>query len=494
VGKFFSIFLITSIFQVAIYAQSIHTKQCENLQKIIQESNTLYKDFNDSENAKVLLQNSKFGRILYSKPECLDTNKYIEYLNKYCFYLSLDTHRQNTRFIEKFIEKYPQNAKAYLYLGNIYKNISQKPRMVQYREKAINMYESYVALCKKQKKQIEQNVLEFLKNGGLQKTKETWGKYLNPENSIPTNKFKAFYINTTAPKNIIASEIVDMISVNYPYKKFHNIDSKDFGAYWVGNFTFAKDTKMQMNISQSWAKTRIIIDNLIVYEGRGNAEIPFNFKRGTHKIEVEYINNWHTTKFSIVIMPFQKLYTFDELKKLRQKHVINIWYIGIHESRKKDHSVDISLKKSDKQLVLLLQSYQTTIWNIHNPFKNKIDAIIIGRSKPGSKVVADVAKKSIYYANFSFGSDDLYPECSCHSGHFHCEGGSIVNTNRRLFPLFNQKIDGFSGKYGVKDILVPNTVLDDKKYKEIHQKIENIQEQRQKCLEKTNQDFNQIFK
>jgi hypothetical protein len=193
-------------------------------------------------------------------------------------------------------------------------------------------------------------------------------------------------------------------------------------------------------------------------------------------------------------MPFQKLYTFDELKKLRQKHVINIWYIGIHESRKKDHSVDISLKKSDKQLVLLLQSYQTTIWNIHNPFKNKIDAIIIGRSKPGSKVVADVAKKSIYYANFSFGSDDLYPECSCHSGHFHCEGGSIVNTNRRLFPLFNQKIDGFSGKYGVKDILVPNTVLDDKKYKEIHQKIENIQEQRQKCLEKTNQDFNQIFK
>ena len=499
-GKIISMFISIIVLQITLHAENIsdyNLKLCKRITKLSKESKSLYNDFNDTKSALILLQNSQFKNIAYyKKPECLNRDDYIKYINQYSLYLSESiNYYPAQRFLENIIKKYPDNPPTYLYLGNIYKKIFTKRRIVKYRQKAIEMYTKYVELSKVKNLPIKKEVSEFLKNGGLEKVNETWGKYLNPTNTAPINKFKAFYINTNKPKKIIASEIVDNISVNYPYNEFHNIDSKDFGAYWVGDFIFKKDTKMQINISQSWAKTRVIIDNLIVYQGDNNAQIPFVFKKGKHKIEVEYINNWHTTDFSVVIMPYHKRYNLKELKtKLSLGKDINVWYAGIYESSSKDHSVEVNLKKSDKPVVILLQSYETTKWKINNKFNDKISAIIVGESKPGSQVIANIPKSLIYFSNFKLGYSELYPKCSCYASIFHCEGGSIIDTNRRILSILDKKADGFSGKYSTKSITLPNIILDAKKYSELNLKLDEINKKRKECSEKIDSNFNSIFK
>lgn len=493
--KVLSTLILPIVFQASVYAQNLNNRQCERVETIAKEAEVLYTQFKDTTSALTLMQNSEFGRMLHAKPDCFETDRYLAHLNRYSFYLSQSEGRQNVRFLEGLISRYPENAPSYLYLGHIYKEMSQNPRMPQFRQKAVEAYETYTALCKKNGLPVDPDAAEFLKNGGLQRAEETWGKYLNPKNDVPANRFKAFYINTNDPKNVIASETVEMISVNYPYNKFHDIDSQDFGAYWVGNYTFNQETGMQINISQSWAKTRVIIDGLIIYEGGNNAEIPFTFKKGTHKIEVEFMNNWHTTDFSVVIMPAQKRYKQDELQQaLKLGGDFDVWYVGIYESRQKDHSVDLVLKKSHKPVVLLLQSYETTIWKIKNPFKTEIAAVIVGRSKPGSKVLGEVPEAAVYYADWRLGSHDLHPKCSCHTPQFHCEGGNVLNTNKSIEPLLHQRINGFNGQYGVTEMVVPEIVLDAQKYAEITGKIEEIERQREECSKKTDPNFNQIFK
>lgn len=490
-----ALLVIIFTLQPVVFAQSIKSELCERVKKISIEAEVLYSDFDDSTSAIALMQNTQFRRALHSKPECFKNDQYLIYINQYSLYLSKTNKHRYINILEKFLSRFPENTLMYLYLGNMYKEIFQGQKRAQYRFKAISSYEKYIELSKNNKTIIDKGALEFLKNGGLVKVESTWGKYLNPNDVIPENRFKTFYINTNIPKKIIASEIVDSVSVNYSYKDFHGINSKDFGAYWVGNFTFTKNTTLQLNISQSWAKTRVIIDNLIVYEGGNNAEIPFNFVKGTHKIEVEYMNNWHTTSFSMGINPFQKLYKYNELKQnLKLSDDINVWYVGIYESQKKDHGVDLVLKKSQKPIVLLLQSHETTIWNITNPFKNTINAIIVGRSKPGSKVVGDLEEESIFYISSKLGNHRIYPKCNCLPPRFHCEGGNVINTNKRIATMLNKRINGFNGVYGGKEMVIPEIILDDKKYDEIEKKINDIEVERKECSKKTDPNFDQVFK
>lgn len=128
-------------------------------------------------------------------------------------------------------------------------------------------------------------------------TTKTWGDDLNPRNEMPLNSFKAFYINTNNRKRVIATSHVKQVAIKYSYKDLHNIDSKDFGAYWVGLFEFTEDQELQFNVHLSWASTRIIVDGFVVYEGGSKGKIPYLFTEGKHKIEIEYTNNWHTTNF-----------------------------------------------------------------------------------------------------------------------------------------------------------------------------------------------------
>lgn len=331
------------------------------------------------------------------------------------------------------------------------------------------------------------------------KAESTWGKYLNPKNKIPTNKFKAFYINTNKPKELIASEIVDKVSINYAWDKFHAIKSEDFGGYWVGNFTYEKESPIEISVSQSWSKTRVIIDGIVIYEGGSNTKVPYTFKKGKHKIEVEYVNNWHTTGFMVTMQPKTKTYNQQELKAALSKHTSKnseVMFAGVYESSEKDQSIELILAKHKKPIVLVLSSYDAVNWKIKNTKNVKIEAIIYSAYKPGVEVKGDFSKSlPILAYTGRVGSYDIKKRCSCINGgaNFHCEGSSAEETISRVESLTGKKMVGFSGKYSTDALLVPNVLITDKKKKEFKNDNLKIEQQRTECGKKSNPEFEKMF-
>lgn len=125
------------------------------------------------------------------------------------------------------------------------------------------------------------------------------GIQFNPGNDIPENAFRAYYFNVNQPTAPIDTEIVQAISVNYHADQFHHIPPKNFMGYWIGRFVFKKNTKLLLTLSQHHAVSRISIDGRKIYEGSGNPNQLVEFRKGSHRIEVEYLNHGHVTDFRI---------------------------------------------------------------------------------------------------------------------------------------------------------------------------------------------------
>lgn len=323
----------------------------------------------------------------------------------------------------------------------------------------------------------------------------TWGEYLNVNKEIPTNAFHAFYFDAAHPKEVVASEKVKEISVNYPYKEFHGIDSSRFGGYWVGDFVYEKEKKEVFYVSQSQSKLRLIVDGYVLYEGSNSEEIPYLFTKGKHRIEVEHLNHWHTTRMNVKIGEYFKKYTLEELKDqfsyLKQKD-FTIWYTGIYESRNIDSSVEITLKESEKPVVLIFQSYRATNWKINNPHHTKIEVVILNSYSPIAMVEGIDKKTPLYYTKRSLGYGyQLTRKCSCTSGHFHCSGS--VFKDRSISALFNKKIDGFSGVYGTKGLTIPQKRMEESVYNMIEKNEKEIKEKRKVCSKNRDIDFKKLF-
>lgn len=332
------------------------------------------------------------------------------------------------------------------------------------------------------------------------KAKSTWGKTLNPKNKIPKNKFQAFYINTNKPKEVIASETVAKARINYNGNDFHGIKSEDFGAYWVGIFDFKTTQKMQIQVSQSWSKTRIIVDGMVIYEDGHNLKgLEHTFIKGKHKIEVEYINNWHTTSFMLSILKKQKLYSRNELKqalkKLSSKNS-KLYVVGTYESSKKDQSIRLNIAKSKSPIVLVLSNNDVVDWVIKNPHKVKIEAIIISSRKVGVEVHESGLKADqiIRLKDPIRTTYKLDKTCNCHGGaNFHCEGQDGLDTLKNIERAMGQKVDGFSGKYRSSDFMVPSKLIDAKMIKQLGlEKTKNDYLQKS-CQKKKDPSFEKMF-
>lgn len=327
--------------------------------------------------------------------------------------------------------------------------------------------------------------------------KTTWGKQLNPKNKVPKNKFKAFYINTKYPNKIVASEYTDKVSINYPYNKFHGIDSQDFGGYWVGDFTYDKETIQEISIAQSWSKTRIIIDGTVIYEGGNNTKMPYTFSKGKHRIEIEYINNWHTTGFMVTIKSKEKVHTIKEVKQIladKSSKKSKVLHVGVYESRKKDQSIDLLLEKQDDPVVLLLSSYESVEWVIQNPHKVKIEAIIYSSHRPGVEIKGEIPKDIpiIAYAK-RFGTYSTEKKCSCHGAIFHCSGSNGLEMIETIESLTDKKVLGFSGQYGTKSLMVPEVMITDQWKAEQKEAAIEIESQRKACQKEINPSFEKLF-
>lgn len=165
-----------------------------------------------------------------------------------------------------------------------------------------------------------------------------WGAHFNPAGLVPEKGFLAFYFDRSNPTQLVQPVAVNNIDVSYKGSDFRGIYSRNFGAYWVGMITTNKAETIEIKADKGWNEFRVIIDGSVVQEhSRGSGptlvkqvtvqhrmhrdpdeevrvlQEPANkvypktregnplvtLSPGDHLIEVELLNNWHTTDFSV---------------------------------------------------------------------------------------------------------------------------------------------------------------------------------------------------
>lgn len=329
------------------------------------------------------------------------------------------------------------------------------------------------------------------------KAELTWGKYLNTSGEAPLDAFLAVYINTDNPTEVIAREVVRDIAINYAWDKFHGIRSENFGAYWVGRIKTETATFRQIAISQSHAKTRLTINGLVIYEGHDNKELIHEFEPGEHLIEVEYINNWHTTGFKLTLsedLPRVPPSVIASLLSKEEKRGASLHFAALYESDSRDSSVVLNIQKSRQPIVLMLSSYNPVKWLVINPHQVEIRAVIFGSHNPGSEVTG-IERDETRLLQFKgyVGSYDTTPRCSCLGSHFHCEGSHLLNTKQQVESVVGMPLTGFSGSYSAPSLLVPELLLTPARLQEITASVQDVEIQRASCRRKISPDFETFF-
>lgn len=440
---------------------------------------------------KININSEKIGLWLQKKNSVLTKKKPLITMDNVIIWKSPTPRVRSLSIIAKYGHKMVQRS------------YRKKEQTSTLREDAIGAIEiEYVLDDESYKNHIKTRVLTPTRNSRNPtqkrfpyKAKTTWGRYLNPKDSIPKNSFKAFYINTNNPKKVIASETVKQASVNYVSSRFHKIKSEDFGAYWVGKFTYEKEMTMHFIISQGWSKTRIIVDGMVIYEGEHEGNVDFTFKKGTHKIEVEYINNWHTTDFLLSIKAKIKQYSIEDAKKLiHQYPKAKMMYAGAYESKNKDQTITLQLAKSKDPILLVLGSARSINWIIKNPHNVKIAGIIYNANNRGGDIKGEFPEKTkvlAVKAHFSYYT--LESSCSCHGMTFHCENQAGLKTITNLEYLFGKKVFGWSAKYSAATLLVPSQLITSTRRTKLAEEEALLTKQQTTCNKKSHPDFERIF-
>ncbi len=237
-----------------------------------------------------------------------------------------------------------------------------------------------------------------------------------------------------------------------------------------------------IEVSLGRAEARIIIDGNVIYSGEEQPVIPYTFEKGRHKIEVEYINNWHTTDFFVSICPKEKIHSSDEVKEILSKHLSDntkIWYVGVYESNHKDHVTEVVLQKSANPVILILTSSGAVNWKISNPHKVKVKSIVYSSGYLGTSVdrsnisTTEVIRMNELYFTHSFSPEyHFVPD-----GTLYYEDMGIKGAIDSVKKITDKPLDGFSGIYSTSSVKVPEVILNKNKYSEINKIYEKIEKE-----------------
>ena len=104
------------------------------------------------------------------------------------------------------------------------------------------------------------------------------------------------------PNRLVAIEKVPAIDIHFAYNALHGIPSQDFAACWIGTLTIREAATYEFTPDLSWASARILLNRHRIFEGSNQKEtVPVWLEPGDYTLEVEYLNNWHTTNFAVHI-------------------------------------------------------------------------------------------------------------------------------------------------------------------------------------------------
>jgi len=317
-----------------------------------------------------------------------------------------------------------------------------------------------------------------------------------PVSSIPKNSYQAFYFNTRQPNTVVAKAIVPQVAISYDLDNegAFKIMSEDFGGYWVGNIDIAADGNYEVSTAEGWSESRVIIDGREVKTQKDESILVY-FKKGTYKVEAEFVNNWHTTGFAMNILPQNMQYSAAELKeKLSSYKNAENWYVGVYETGNFNRRLSVNTSKMSEDSILFLNSYSQLNWVLTtNKF---IKAIVVSSYEPGTIVSGVPSGVPVFYAKFdSLASEySLDENCDSYKGFSFSacsEIDQLTKIDSSLFELTGRKADTFTGAYSPTSLTAPGKVISEAVRKNILKSYSDAKEEA--TLESESQSILNIF-
>lgn len=296
----------------------------------------------------------------------------------------------------------------------------------------------------------------------------SWQKhFVKKESEIPVNKFRAYYFDERTAGIVRHTEIVDRPAANFVKNPFHGIPGDNFGGYWIGYFDFKERTSMTITTYQSHAESRIFIDGKNPPEGRKHQNsFSYIFEKGRHKIEAQHVSNYFSVSFLVNMIENPKILDAASLTaELGDTRNQRIWYCGAYESDNFDMSVDAKLEASENPVILFFGSYQPIIWKIANPHNTKIRAIVLS-SHPQSSVENVPENIPVLYYDKLPAVYELIGKSSSSE-----PGRTFKSLAYAIQDITGQKPVGFSGKYGMTTVTVPEVILGEEQYSQFGMRL-----------------------
>ncbi len=320
-----------------------------------------------------------------------------------------------------------------------------------------------------------------------------WGKELNPEGLVYTDGFRVFYFDRTTAAKRAFEDRSETIAIKYAWDELHGISSEAFAAYWVGLVEAEKAGPQKIDFSLSWSRARVFVNGKLVQEAGRNGSFTADFRRGPNLIEVEYINNWHTTEFKLTLGEMRPRVPLAEvgaaLRRL-DRGFSGVHYIGLYESDNRDTSVVVKLSPGARKAVLWLDSHEAIDWRIDPG--DDIAAIVIASYSPGSRAV-NAGDIPIVEVEKGFRLYHAAPTgCSCAGARYYCENSdTVVNLAARMQQASGLRLTDYAVNYNAAAVV--SAPFDAPVKARIDAAAEANERKRAECDARQNPDFDSVF-
>ncbi len=487
------------IINLTLNAYQSDNSFCENLDRADKEAETAW---NTSTTPKIALHIMndccKLNFFLGSSgiDHCFVPDKQVAILERYAKYaeLSNDYYFKDWAIgaYKRILVLQPSSAKAHFELSRLYMAKGQLDRDLSITELAREHMREYIKLVKSSDMTDENKIrVDQLKEElGLKTTTKTFGTNLDKNSQkIPINAYRVYYFNTAQPDRALDSKVMERIAVNLTPNDM-KMDDKSFGAYWVGYKDFSKDQIMTIRPQETWGKSKIYIDGYQVLTSEGNIARPLDylFKKGRHKIEVEFINNWHTAGFSVNIAPKKELLSKDGLKEKLKTLLTSkseLYFYSVHESKREDQVIDIFLTENRQPVVLVLLSHYPVRWTIHNQKKQNIEAIIYVSVEGSSEAVGDIPDESrIFHISTQAWVENYVDRYRAKCDHMYLdpEAKDLAQTIGRFQSVMNNKKIVSLNQTGATHIFEKPIMLTNEQITDIENKYRNFETSKIECM------------
>ena len=309
---------------------------------------------------------------------------------------------------------------------------------------------------------------------------------------IPRDAFQSWYFDSTRPDVVVKSGVVPGVVVNYAWDQGDGfrVPSENFGGYWVGSVRAARDGEHVVAVSQSWADVRVILDGRKLPEEK---EVRVWLDAGYHQLEIEFLNNWHTTDFAVNLLPAFREYSLGEARALLQplEGSAEVWYAGVYESSNPDHSIRLALSAAaPTDVVLVLSSYSQVDWRLAADANVRLRALVLNSNEPGTVVSLPGDVGVLVPLRRAQMATTYTLETDCHdvgAAVFHCEHiHELRKLDDSVRRLTAQPVATFAGEYGAAALSLPARRLDAAERARLEQESVSVELARQNSLREQN--------